>query len=130
MTGDLVNSNPGRNIAVGCSLDVTNMATGQTVRTIPDNLLEVGPRTYEIVEAKFSRVNNLTKASRATIRAAATTPQRTVFDWISTGQPIRIVPAGNRAAQAGLPVGGTITISPNIRIGVNNPNGGVVYRTW
>ncbi|MBI2804656.1 MAG: hypothetical protein HYX68_06690 [Planctomycetes bacterium] len=128
VTKALRNANAGRPIGVQVSLDVTNRNTGQTVRIVIDNLVPQGTAanlTYQLVDAKFSRVYDLTSPT-VNLARTVTVNQRVAFDWIRTGQPLTVIPRGGNARRAGLTPGTPITLTPGVQIHVNGPNGIVV----
>jgi RHS repeat-associated protein len=126
VTQNLQNATPGRTIGTQVTLDVTNNATQQTARIRIDNLLPQGPGanpTYQLVDAKFSGVTDLTNAN---LTNRVTPNQAQVYPWISSGQNVTVVPVGQNAINAGLTPGVGINVNPSVQIHVNGPNGIVV----
>jgi hypothetical protein len=105
---------------------VTNTATNETVRIRIDNIYADNSGAFQMVDAKFSGVNDLTTSA---LENTVTPNQSIAYDWIRTGQPIEVVPAGENAVRAGLPVNAPITIAPSVEMHVNSPNG-IVVRTY
>jgi RHS repeat-associated protein len=119
---NLQTANPGATIGEQITLDVTNSLTGQVARIRIDNLVPVN-NAYRLVDAKFSAVRDLTVAN---LQSTVTANQALAYNWITTGIPVRVVPAGARATAAGLLVGRPITVLPFVEIHVNGPAGIVV----
>jgi hypothetical protein len=108
------------------TLDVTNTTTGQTVRIRIDAIYRNGSGQYQLVDAKFSSVSDLTTGS---LDSTVTTNQSVAYGWIRSGQSVRVVPAGARAVAAGLPPGTGISIAPTVEMHVNSATG-IVVRTY
>lgn len=128
VTQNLKNANPGKTIGVQVTLDVTNNATGETVRIRIDNLVPQGTSknpTFQLVDAKFSSVTNLANPN-ANLANTVTPNQAQVYQWISSGQSVTVVPAGQNALTAGLTPNMPIPVNPSVEIYVNGPNGIVV----
>lgn len=128
VTQNLQNTNPGRTIGSQVTLDVTNNATGQTVRIRIDNLVPQGTGanpTYQLVDAKFSSVTNLANPN-TNLANMVTENQALAFQWISGGQNITVVPVGQNALAAGLIPNMPINVNRSVEIHVNGPNGIVI----
>jgi hypothetical protein len=108
------------------SLDVTNTATGQVERIIPDALYPNEANEYQIVDAKFSSAKDLRTGS---LTSTLQKNQEIVYGWIRDGQPVTAVGVGRNAVEAGLLEGETIRIAPKVDIYVNGPTGPVL-RTY
>ncbi|MDZ7363651.1 MAG: toxin [candidate division KSB1 bacterium] len=123
VTQNLAAQNPGVNIGRQVTLDVTGPA-GRTVTIRIDNLVPTNG-SFQLVDAKFSAVTNL--ANPATnLSNTVTANQRVVYSWISSGQPVTVIPRGANAVAAGLTPGTPITVNPSVQIHVNSPTGIVV----
>ena len=124
----LKDANPGKNIGKQVTLDVTNNATGETVRIRIDNLVPEGTAanpSYQMVDAKFSDVKDLANPS-TNLSNTTTQNQSQAYSLVSSGQSVTVVPAGQNAVNAGLTPGMPITVNPSVQIHVNSPNGIVV----
>jgi RHS repeat-associated protein len=119
-------ANPGVTVGEQVTLDVTNTTTGQTVRIRIDAIYRNGSGQYQLVDAKFSSVSDLTTGS---LDSTVTTNQSVAYGWIRSGQSVRVVPAGARAVAAGLPPGTGISIAPTVEMHVNSATG-IVVRTY
>jgi len=128
VTQELQAANPGQNIGTQVTLDVTNLTTGEVETIRIDNLVpqgNVGQPTYQLVDAKFSSVRDLTNPN-LNLASTVTDSQAIAYQWIARGQPVRVVPRGQNAINAGLRVGQPINVNPSIEIHVNGRNGIVV----
>jgi RHS repeat-associated protein len=123
VTTRLRTANPGVAVGEQVTLDVTNTTTGQAVRIRIDNIYPNGSGAYQLVDAKFSAVNDLTTRN---LSSTLTPNQSLAYGWIRSGQPISVVPAGANATAAGLQVGAPITIAPTVQVHVNSASGIVV----
>jgi hypothetical protein len=119
-------ANPGVTVGEQVTLDVTNTTTGQTVRIRIDAIYRNGSGQYQLVDAKFSAVNDLTTGS---LDSTVTANQSVAYGWIRSGAPVRVVPAGARAIAAGLPPGAGIPIAPTVEMHVNSATG-IMVRTY
>src|SRR5262249_31922954 len=133
VTANLQATNPGATIGEQVTLQVTNNATGQSLRIRIDNLVPAGTTPtgqpqFQLVDAKFSSVTNL---SSPTANLANTLPpnQSQVYQWISSGQGVTVVPHGARASAAGLTPGTPINVTGTVQIHVNSPSG-IVIRNY
>ncbi|MFK8269253.1 hypothetical protein [Capnocytophaga cynodegmi] len=98
-----------------------------------DNLYKTENNTYQLIDAKHSSVNDLTKASPEQLRGTFTTNQKTVYDAIGgkDGATVTsVTPVGENASKAGLVPNRPINIEPKVNIGVNAPEGGIVYKGY
>ncbi|WP_024466851.1 hypothetical protein [Treponema pedis] len=98
-----------------------------------DNLQETSPGKYQLTDAKYSGVKDLTKVSNKQLRNTFTTNQKTVYDAIggTNGAKVtKVTPVGRNASKAGLAPNEPINIEPNVNIGVNNTNGSITYRKY
>jgi RHS repeat-associated protein len=123
VTQNLQNANPGATIGRQVTLDVTNTTTSEMVTIRIDNTLPTGANTYQLIDAKFSSVQDLTTAN---LRSTVTPNQTTAYGWISGGQPVTVVPRGANAAAAGMTPGAPINVTGTVQIHVNGPTGIVV----
>ena len=126
VTSRLRTINPGTTVGEQVTLDVTNTTTGEVVRIRIDNIYRNQSGQYQLVDAKFSSVQDLTTAN---LDSTVTANQSTAYGWIRNGQPVRVVPAGANATAAGLTPGTPIQIAPSVQVHVNSP-AGVVVRTY
>jgi hypothetical protein len=112
-------------VAIGrqVTMDVTGPG-GQTVTIRIDNLVPTNGR-FQLVDAKFSAVTDLTNPS-VNLASRVTVNQRTVYGWVSNGQPVTVVVRGANTATANLTPGTTIALEPSVQIHVNGPTGIVV----
>lgn len=93
-----------------------------------DNLQKVGKtKKYQLIDAKYSSINDLTKATENQLRNTFTENQKTVYDAIGQGRVSSVTPVGKNALKAGLVPNEPIRIKPKVNIAVNNPNGGITY---
>jgi RHS repeat-associated protein len=122
----LRDENPGVNVGEQVTLKVTNTATNETVRIRADAIYPNQAGQYQIVDAKFSSVKNLTTAN---LESTVTPNQSAAYGWIKSGQPVRVVPVGGNARAAGLSVGRPIQIAPSVQVHVNGP-GRIVVRSY
>lgn len=127
VTRNLIANNPGANIGRQVTLDVTNTATGQTVTIKIDNLVPT-PNGFQLVDAKFSRTMRLADPT-AILTSSVTRNQALAYQWISSGQPVTVIPRGARAVEAGLQPGVAISVVPSVQLHVNGP-AGVVIRNY
>jgi hypothetical protein len=121
VTQALQNANPGANIGRQVTLDVTSGT--QTARIRIDNTVPTPSGRFQLVDAKFSGVQDLTTAN---LSGTVTPNQTTVYGWIRNGSPITVVPRGANAAAAGFTPGVPIVVEPNVQMHVNSPTGIVV----
>jgi hypothetical protein len=131
VTQALRDANPGVTIGEQVSLHVTNNATGRTLGIRIDDLVPQGTvanPTYQLVDAKFSRVTNLADPTVSLTRTV-TKNQGPVYQWISSGQSVTVLPFGQNARNAGLTLGVPVNVNPSVLIHVNGPNG-IVVRTY
>ena len=123
-TAYLEGANPGVAINEQITLDVTNTTTGESVRIRIDNIYRTSSGDYQLVDAKFSAVNDLTQET--SFSGVVTDNQEVAYGWIRNGEPISVVPAGARAATAGLRPGLPISVAPNVQMSVNSAAGPVL----
>lgn len=134
VTDDLRNKNS--NVGEQITLDVTGVDSNGnpfTKRIRIDNLHRTANGTYQLTDAKYSNVTDLTNASNADLRNTFTQNQKPVYDAIGGkdgASIISITPVGKNAENMGLISGESITVEPNVQIAVNNPNGGIEYRDY
>ena len=105
---------------------MTDPATGQTIRVRIDNTVTT-PAGVQLVDAKFSSVRNLANPN-VDLSTTVTVNQEQVFEWISQGKQVTVVPQGPNAVQAGLTPGMPIQVNPNVQVHVNSPTGTVVRK--
>jgi hypothetical protein len=127
VTAALEKNNPGATVGEQVTLDVTNNATGQTVTIRIDNTVSTGPNTFQLVDAKYSAVDDLTTAS---LGGTLTPNQSDAYEWIGRGDSVTVMPRGAQAAEAGMQVGVAIQVEPSVQIHVNGPNGSIVVRKY
>jgi len=116
-------NDPGAQIYDEINLRVTG-PDGWTVKIRPDYLRQT-PMGWEINDAKFSQTSNLADPGTSLL-AHLRGRQATAFPWVANGQTTSVVPFGKNAWNAGFVPDRPITISPNVQIHVNGPNGVVV----
>lgn len=135
---DLVKNNPQGQFGKQITLDVYNK-NGQMETIRGDVLFKPNAKSsmYELVDAKFSSVKDLTNVN---LKSTLTESQQNAYDWIKTGQVSAIIPRGENALNAGFAVGQSISVSPQIKIVVNVPQtpanqsqygaSGILYRNY
>ena len=127
VTQTLAAANPGVNVGEQVTLMVVNNTTGEVATIRIDNIYQAGGTTaepiYQLADAKFSSVNDLTTAN---LNNTLTDNQSIVYPWIARGDSITIIPSGQNAANAGISPGWPIQLNPSVQIYVNGPNGIVV----
>lgn len=134
VSNDLKNKH--KNVGEQITLNVTGIdSDGKpfTKRIRIDNLHKTESVTYQLTDAKYSEVKDLTNSTNAELRNTFTKNQKPDYDDIGgkDGASITsVTPAGQRAIDMGLKPGEYIIIEPNVQVGVNNPNGGIVYRDY
>jgi hypothetical protein len=106
-------------------MDVTNVSTGETVTIISDNTVPLQNGTTQIVDAKFSRVTDLSNPN-TNLSSTVTTNQSKVYSWISSGEEVIVVPRGGNARAADFTPGQPIDVAPSVEIHVNTPTGTAV----
>jgi hypothetical protein len=127
VTQELRANNPPGAVGRQVTLDVTDPATGQTVTIIIDNTVQT-QTGIQLVDAKFSRVRNLADPN-VNLSSTVTDNQGIVYDWISQGKQVTVVPRGNNAFMAGFAPGQPIPVNPSVQIRVNSP-GGITVRNY
>lgn len=136
VTDDLESQNPDVTVGQQITLVVEGIdANGKPFkkRIRIDNLHDTGNGTYQLTDAKFSSVNDLTQATNNQLRNTFTQNQKPVYDAIGGkdgAQIISVIPVGQNASDMGLTPGQPINVEPNVHIAVNNPNGGIVYTDY
>ena len=126
VTQNLRAASPTAAVGEQVTLDVTNNTTGQAVRIRIDNTVATGPNTFQLVDAKFSSVRDLTTAN---LDSTVTANQTTAYGWIRNGENLTVTPAGPRAIAAGMTPGAPISIAPTVQVYVNTPTG-IAIRTY
>lgn len=106
------------------TLDVTGPGGARTTIII-DNMYRDAAGNWQLVDAKFSSVRDLTTANLTT---TVTPNQRLAYSWISSGTATSVVPRGTFATSAGI-AGAPITVNPSVQIHVNSPTG-IVSRNY
>ncbi|PUV24398.1 hypothetical protein [Sphingobacterium athyrii] len=136
VTDELQTQNPDVTVGEQITLDVTGIdANGKpfTTRIKIDNLHETSPGTYQLTDAKFSSVKDLTSVPTTDLRNTFTNNQKPVYDAIGGKGGAKITeikPAGQRATDMGLKTGKPINVEPKVKVAVNDPNGGIIYRDY
>jgi hypothetical protein len=100
------------------TLDVTGPG-GRTVTIRIDDLYRTPSGSWQLVDAKFSRVRDLTSAN---LTSTATANQRLAYQWITSGTATSVVPRGTFAQSAGI-AGSSIPVSSSVEVHVNSPTG-------
>lgn len=112
--------NPGTIVAEQVRLEIT-LKDGSRVLIIPDNLVQTGPDSFRIVDAKFSETAGI--ATRGE-RPGYTEGQKQTYPQIARGdiRSARVV-SENSARSIGMSNGDQIQLEPDIEIHTNNPDG-------
>jgi RHS repeat-associated protein len=135
---DLAKNNPQGQFGKQVTLDVYNK-NGQMETIRVDILFKPNAKSslYELVDAKFSSVRDVTNSK---LESMDTESQGNAYNWIKNNQVSSIIPRGENAINAGLPVGQSIQVSPLVKIAVNIPQNpqnqsiygmtGILYRNY
>ena len=127
VTAELKANNPGATVGEQVSLEVTNNATGETASIKVDNTISTGTNRFQLVDAKYSAVNDLTTAD---LSSTLTPDQSDAYEWIARGDSVTVMPSGPAAVRAGMEPGLPIDVEPAVQIHVNGPNGSIVVRNY
>lgn len=111
------------NVATNVTIFARNTVTGQTVKSRPDNLVNLsgpgGSPLFGFVEAKFSQKRDLNFVNLVSI---CTNNQNDLFSWVSAGIAECQV-RGQNAIDIGLPNGAPCNISSNVVVHVCGTGG-------
>ncbi len=122
---------PGQPVGEQVELHVTQ--GGRTVRTIADNLVVDPGGGVRLIDAKFSKLVDLSGKSSKTLRNTLTGNQKEAWEMIashSAPSPVTIT-VGNNAKSAGLTRGQTIDpAAVQMQFHVSNKKGGIVPRNY
>ena len=119
--------NPGTAVPEQVYLDVTNVKTGAQTRIRIDAMYEASPGKYQLVDAKFSSVKDLTTSN---LQSTVTKNQKLAYQWIKDGNATVRVSQVPSAAAKGFGAGGQVLdVGSNVQLHVNSP-GGIVVRNY
>jgi hypothetical protein len=85
--------------------------------------VNLGNNQFELVDAKFSSVKDLTTAN---LEPTLTKNQKIVYDLLAnekTRGSVTVMPVGENAVRAGMTLGNSIKIANPVQIYVNTPTG-------
>jgi hypothetical protein len=122
VSASLREQNPGTVVAEQVRLEVT-LSNGRRVLIVPDNLVQTGPDTFRIVDAKFSESASIARHGST---PGYTRGQTLAYPEIANGdiRSVRVV-SENSANKIGLSDGDDIQLDTHIEIHTNNPDGSV-----
>ncbi|MHA4808141.1 RHS repeat-associated core domain-containing protein [Flavitalea flava] len=115
---DLVKNNPQGQFGKQITLDIYNK--DGRMETITIDFLSKLPTSpvYELVDAKFSSVKDLTNTNS---KPQYTESQSASYRWLKNNEVAAVIPRGLNAAKAGLVVGQAIKVNPQVKIAVAIP---------
>jgi hypothetical protein len=122
VSASLREQNQGTVVAEQVRLEVT-LSDGRRVLIVPDNLVQTGPDTFRIVDAKFSESASIARHGST---PGYTRGQTLAYPEIANGdiRSVRVV-SENSANKIGLSDGDDIQLDTHIEIHTNNPDGSV-----
>ncbi len=138
VTDDLIAN--GKEGGTQITLDVEGVDTnGNSFKTTirVDNLHQTADGSWQITDAKHSSTKNLAD-NKVNLRNTFTKNQKLAYDAIGGAEGkggikakvTSIKPRGANADNMGLNLNKEININNKIDVAVNNPNGGITYRTY
>ncbi|MGM5629618.1 hypothetical protein O2K51_01850 [Apibacter raozihei] len=133
VTQELRENNPNTSVHEQVYLDVQGTdvhGNPFSKRIIADQMYDTGNGSYQIIDSKFSSVNDLTTVTSTDLRNTFTNNQKPVYDAIGgngsiTSVSIADVPSSHNMGLTP----GQISVSGPVQIAVNTPNG-IIYRTY
>ena len=115
--------NPGAAVPEQVYLDVKNLETGVSKRIRIDAIYKNPAGDYQLVDAKFSSVKDLTTGN---LKSTLTENQKLAYQWIKDGKAAVSAADVPSAASKGFAGGQSLTVTSPVQIHVNSPTGIVV----